>query len=108
MSKILSILGFVSLGMMLVSCDQKRLSEYNPEYGSMSFLVAAENEYIIGIHPLHNPKRLYEIFGPIADYLSHNIEGANFKIEASRNYAAYDKKFTHVNFTLLSPTLFKQ
>lgn len=48
--------------------------------------------YIFSVHPLHNPGRLHEIFSPVFDYLSENIEGATFRLEASRNYAAYNKK----------------
>jgi phosphonate transport system substrate-binding protein len=44
------------------------------------------------VHPLHNPKRLHEIFGPVTDFLTAQIKGASFKVEASRNYAAYDEK----------------
>lgn len=107
MSKFLSILGFVSLGMMLVSCDQKQASEYNPEYAGAPYLASVEKEYIIGVHPLHNPKRLHEIFAPIADYLSQNIEGVRFKIEASRNYAAYDKKLYSRKFHFALPNPFQ-
>lgn len=61
--------------------------------------------YRFGIHPLHNPTRLHDIFSPVMDYLSKNIEGAEFKVEASRNYAAYDKKLfsREFHFSLPNP-----
>ncbi len=59
--------------------------------------------YRFGIHPLHNPTRLHEIFSPVMDYLSKNIEGAEFKMEASRNYAAYDKKLFNREFHFSLP-----
>lgn len=61
--------------------------------------------YRFGIHPLHNPTRLHDIFAPVMDYLSKNIDGADFKVEASRNYAAYDKKLfsREFHFSLPNP-----
>ncbi|MCW8931891.1 MAG: phosphate/phosphite/phosphonate ABC transporter substrate-binding protein [Gammaproteobacteria bacterium] len=62
-------------------------------------------EYIFGIHPLHNPQRLQEVFGPLMNYLSDNIPYAQFKLEASRNYATYDEKlYAHkFHFSLPNP-----
>lgn len=64
-----------------------------------------KNLYRFGIHPLHNPTRLHDIFSPVMDYLNKNIEGAEFKVEASRNYAAYDKKLfsREFHFSLPNP-----
>lgn len=94
------------LGMLMISCDQKSTENYQPEYASTP-LVEEEEEMIIGVHPLHNPKRLHEFFGPIAEYLSQNIQGVNFKIEASRNYAAYDKKLYSRKFHFALPNPFQ-
>ena len=91
---------------LLMSCDQKEVEEYNPAY-SMLPLVAGDKEFIIGVHPLHNPKRLHEIFGPIARHLSENIGGVTFKIEASRNYDVYDKKLYSRKFDLAIPNPFQ-
>lgn len=49
-------------------------------------------EYIVGIHPLHNPKRLFEVYGPIVDYINAQLPGVNLKLEASTNYEDFDKK----------------
>ena len=61
--------------------------------------------YRFGIHPLHNPGRLHEIFGPAMEYLSAHIKGVEFKVEASLNYAAYDEKLAvgHFHFSLPNP-----
>ena len=92
--------------MALISCDQQQVADYNPEYSSAA-LLEAEKEFVIGIHPLHNPKRLHAIFAPIAEYLSQNIAGVRFKIEASRNYAAYDKKLYNRKFHFALPNPFQ-
>lgn len=91
---------------MLISCDQQPAEEYTPEY-STSVLIEGDKVIILGIHPLHNPKRLHEIFGPIADYLSKNIEGVKIKVEASRNYAAFDKKLYSRQFHFALPNPFQ-
>jgi len=88
--------------LILSSCSGDTEKEYTPIYSQQSIL-SEEKTYIIGIHPLHNPKRLHEIFGPIANYLTENISGAHFKIEASRNYAAFDKKLYSRKFHFSLP-----
>lgn len=95
-------LSIVFLTLTLVACGENVEQEYKPQYSSVASL-SNEKEYIIGIHPLHNPKRLHEIFGPIANYLSEKIPSANFKIEASRNYAAFDKKLYSRKFHFALP-----
>lgn len=90
--------------LFLNACSKTEAPDYTPQYSSNSAF-EEKKEFIFGIHPLHNPKRLHEIFGPIANYLSNNIMGANFKIEASRNYAAFDKKLyaRKFHFSLPNP-----
>ena len=105
--KFLPVFGIVFLGVMLASCGKEKVSEYSPKYASVPIEVNAEKVFIIGIHPLHNPKRLQEVFGPIAKYLSQNIQGVNFKIEASRNYAIYDKKLYSRKFHFALPNPFQ-
>lgn len=76
---------------LVAACDQQKQQTYTPDIGSDSS-TSEKTIYIFSIHPLHNPTRLHDIFGPVMEYLSRNIENADFKVEASRNYAAYDKK----------------
>jgi phosphonate transport system substrate-binding protein len=45
------------------------------------------------IHPLHNPVKLREAYGPLISYLNDRIPGANFEVEASRDYQDYERKF---------------
>ena len=104
--KSVSVFVLIFFGMILMSCDQKQTEEYNPVYSVLP-LVSGDKEFIIGVHPLHNPKRLHEIFGPIAQYLGENIEGVTFKIEASRNYATYDKKLYSRKFHFAIPNPFQ-
>ena len=100
--QILNRLNLLFCMLSLVACGEGADIEYEPTYSSQS-VFETEKEYIIGIHPLHNPKRLHEIFGPIANYLSEKIAGASFKIEASRNYAAFDEKLYSRKFHFSLP-----
>ena len=85
----------------LVSCDNQQEVTYTPEFTSSK--IAINIEYIFGIHPLHNPQHLFEVFDPMISYLSSNIEGVSFKLEASRNYAAYDAKLYAKKFHFSLP-----
>lgn len=62
-------------------------------------------EYVFAVHPLHNPVRMFEIYGPLMDYLNRNIRDAAFRLEASRNYQAFEKKLfeRQVDFALPNP-----
>ncbi|MBT4838959.1 MAG: phosphate/phosphite/phosphonate ABC transporter substrate-binding protein [Methylococcales bacterium] len=95
---------FVLIVFFLISCGDENQFSYQPEFSDSS-PIASEPEYIFGVHPLHNPQRLQEVFGPLMDYLSEHIDNARFKLEASRNYAAYDKKlYAHkFHFSLPNP-----
>jgi phosphonate transport system substrate-binding protein len=83
------------------ACDNSKSSHYTPQYGEIP---AVEGDhYVIGVHPLHNPQRLHEIFGPVADLLTQKIDGTDFQIEASRNYAAFDEKLYSGKFAFALP-----
>jgi phosphonate transport system substrate-binding protein len=60
-------------------------------------------QYIVGIHPLHNPQRLMEVYGPLIDYLNLQIPEARFKLEASRNYEEFEKKLYAGRFAFAMP-----
>lgn len=90
-----------ALACLMIACGKSGDNAYEPvtEYKNIS----ASEEYVIGIHPLHNPQRLIEVYGPIIDYISHNIPEARFRLEASRNYAEYEKKLYAGHFAFAMP-----
>ncbi|MCU7885524.1 MAG: phosphate/phosphite/phosphonate ABC transporter substrate-binding protein [Candidatus Thiodiazotropha sp. (ex Lucinoma annulata)] len=99
----ISVLLF-SLGLLLLTaCENKIESEYQPSFSDAPSV--SVTEYLFGIHPLHNPQRLFEVFGPLMDYLTEQVPGVRFKLEASRNYAVYDEKlYAHkFHFSLPNP-----
>ncbi|MEW6513136.1 MAG: phosphate/phosphite/phosphonate ABC transporter substrate-binding protein [Pseudomonadota bacterium] len=49
--------------------------------------------YSFAVHPLHNPKRLFERYQPLIDHLNKSVPEANFALEASRDYQDFERKF---------------
>ena len=96
------ILSFILL--FLSGCSQENSSQYEPQYSNVS-PIEKKNIYIFGVHPLHNPKRLFEVYQPMVDYINARIKGSELRLEASRNYAAYDKKLFsgYFHFSLPNP-----
>lgn len=88
---------------LLAACSDRQASEYAPTFADHTH--DEEAIYLFGVHPLHNPQRLSEVFSPLMDHLSDAIPGARFKLDASRNYAAYEDKLrAHVHhFSLPNP-----
>jgi len=78
-------------------------NDYQPAFSKKPFIT--QQEYIFGVHPLHNPKQLQAIYGPLVDYLNQHIKAVHFRLEASRNYATYDEKIyaNKFHFTLPNP-----
>jgi phosphonate transport system substrate-binding protein len=86
----------------LVACGQNEAGKTNePQYTTKAPEVG--KEYVFAIHPLHNPARLFEIYGPLIDYLNRNISGAKFRLEASRNYEEFEKKLYARKFEFALP-----
>ncbi len=80
----------LALGIVLSACEKSAEQPYQPTFSPAA--PTTETVYLFGIHPLHNPQHLFEVFNPLMDYLNEQIPGVRFKLEASRNYASYDKK----------------
>lgn len=92
------------LALLLAGCgDGDRQAAYQPEFGQQATAAAAHKEYRFAVHPLHNPKRLFEVYGPIIDRLNAAIPEAHFILEASRNYEEFDKKLYGRQFDLALP-----
>jgi phosphonate transport system substrate-binding protein len=90
------------LAFTLVACGQNDTSKTaEPQYTAKAPEVC--KEYVFAIHPLNNPVRLFEIYGPLIDYLNRNIPDAKFRLEASRNYDEFDKKLYARQFDFALP-----
>lgn len=102
MKNILLSLLFVLFYTGCQSTDERR--EYTPKYSAKpSFTM--NHVYIFGVHPLHNPARLFEVYGPMIDYINERLEGGELRLEASRDYPQFDKKLFsgYFDFALPNP-----
>ena len=89
--------------MVLSGCqNEAKKDEYTPVYVTTPSL-PEETVYIFGVHPLHNPKRLFEVYGPMIDYINAHLKGAKLRLEASRDYPAFDKKLAERYFDFALP-----
>lgn len=88
--------------LLLAGCSKQEES-YQPGFSEQA--AVGMREYIVGIHPLHNPERLFEVYGPIVAHIEANIPGAHFRLETSRNYEEFDKKLDsgHFDFAMPNP-----
>jgi len=88
--------------MVLMACGQHDGGgSTGPQYSSQG--QETGREYVFAIHPLNNPVRLLEIYGPVIDYLNRNIVEASFRLEASRNYEEFEKKLYGRQFHFALP-----
>jgi len=89
--------------LLTVGCGERQTETYQPTFSTRG--VDMPKEYIVGIHPLHNPKRMGEVYGPIVDQLNASIPHALFRLEASRNHEEFEKKLysRHFDFAMPNP-----
>jgi phosphonate transport system substrate-binding protein len=79
-------------------------SGYQPEYQSTPADPGANlPRVVVGIHPLHNPVRMFEVYGPLIDLLNERVSTVRFELETSRNYDEYDRKLYAGRFGLALP-----
>ncbi len=93
--------GMLLMSLLVSACDKSEEKTYQPSQGSQHRML--KTEYIVGIHPLHNPQRLMENYGPIVDYMNSAMPDAKFKLEASRNYEEFEKKLYAGHFAFAMP-----
>ena len=87
--------------LLLCACNSADTTTYQPEFSKISDSIA--RDYIFGVHPQRNPKKLREVFGPLVNYLNQHVTDAHLVFEASRNFAAYDLKQASRQFDFALP-----
>ena len=85
----------------LLGCNSEEEEEYRIAYSQSSLL--KKKVYIFGVHPLHNPTKLFEVYQPFVEYINKRLVDVELKLEASRNYGVYDKKLLNSYFDLALP-----
>jgi len=99
-----AFLAALPFAFLLVACgDGERQAPYQPEFGQRPASAKAAKEYRFAVHPLHNPAKLFAVYGPIVERLNAAIPEARFILEASRNYEEFDKKLYGRQFDLALP-----
>lgn len=101
MKNVLKHLIILSILIILAGCRKEGEEEYTISYSEQSPF--EKKTYIFGVHPLHNPQKLFEVYQPMVDFINNQLIDAKIKLEASRNYAAYDKKLFSEYFDLSLP-----
>lgn len=94
------LLGVCGLA-LLAACSKPTEADYMPELSTAA--ASAGRVYRVGIHPLHNPQRLMEIYGPIVEAVNAAIPDVDLQLEASRNYEEFEKKLYGGQFDFAMP-----
>lgn len=102
-----TLLAGVALWPLLAGCGpapSSRDASTAPAYASAP-ATPQRPEYVLAVHPLHNPARLFALYGPLVDHLNQRIAGASFRLEASRNYDDFERKLAQrePDFALPNP-----
>jgi phosphonate transport system substrate-binding protein len=84
---------FLLLTPVLSGCEPQSQQSQGPKYDSSTSGKDSVPTYRLAVHPLHNPRKLTQAYQPLIDYLNKNVQGAQFLLEASRDYASYEVKF---------------
>jgi len=89
--------------LLVAGCGKQQTETYQPTFSTRG--VDTPREYVVGVLPVHTPKRLAEVYGPIVDRLNAAIPQAHFRLEASRNYEEFEKKLygRHFDFAMPNP-----
>jgi phosphonate transport system substrate-binding protein len=82
---------FLLIMLVIISCKHKQENS-GPRYGTLPGNQDL-SVYSFAVHPLHNPQKLMQTYQPLIDYLNSRIKGVRFKLEASRDYASFEKKY---------------
>ncbi len=87
--------------LLLAACGKTQEPEYEPTVG----IARSEPlpQYVVGIHPLHNPQRLMSIYGPILEHVNQRLPKIQLTLEASRNYEEFEKKLYAGAFAFAMP-----
>lgn len=97
-------LAVLLLPFVLLACDSQKEERYTPTYTTPP--PGRQKVLSFGVHPLHNPQRLHETYGPLIEYLNRNLPGITLQLETSRSLEEYDKNLysRRFHFALLNPS----
>jgi len=91
--------------LFLAGCGNNNGST-GPEY-SASPKAGSEQSYYLAVHPLYNPAKLHQAYQPLVDYLNSHVKGFSFTLQASRDYADFEKKYLERKIEFILPNPFQ-
>jgi phosphonate transport system substrate-binding protein len=94
----------ISSVFIFLSCNQissEKNGEYQPTFDNHKSINVQKKTYYVGIHPLHNPERLFEIFNPVISKIIDS--NADYVLVASKDYSQYDNRIKNREFHFLLP-----
>lgn len=96
---------FVGLcSLLLAACTPAEPAAYEPRYAKDHPGGDSGVEYLFAIHPLHNPRRLFEVYQPLVELINETAApDFRVKLETSRDYAAFEAKLASGKFQLAIP-----
>ncbi len=98
-----SLLVFAS-AWLLLACTPPQPAAYEPAYSDKPSVTKSAAEYRFAVHPLHNPKRLFEVYQPLVDLINDSAAPAfHLKLETSRDYATFEAKLASKKFEFAVP-----
>lgn len=90
--KSLSCLLIAACAVLLTACEPAPPQAQPLQYADAP-AAPSRPTYRFAIHPLHNPQKLSEAYQPLIEHLNRRVPDAQFELEASRDYQAYEQKF---------------
>lgn len=107
MQRIISLLSSYLLVLFIILCNCAGDSKQKqfPGYGKEAAVQSKIPEYIFAVHPLHNSRRLFEVYQPLVHFINKNTKEFFMKFEASTDYAHFEKKLMDrkLHFALPNP-----
>lgn len=98
---------FPSLILAILACllcmawNAQADSHRSPRYGQTPS--DSRPVYIVGIHPLHNPAKIFEVYSPLVNYLNKRIPNARFKLEAADSFDDFEQKLATGHYHIAHP-----
>ena len=89
--RFLGVLATAQLGVLLSACGRDEPA-VGPQYEPAPPEGAGGAWYRLAVHPLHNPTKLMQTYGELADYLGTRLEDGGILLEGSNDYAHFEDK----------------
>jgi phosphonate transport system substrate-binding protein len=78
---------------LVTACDRDVAPASGPRYGAQPDGVSTRI-YLLAVHPLHNPVKMFAVYQPLVDGLNLKLNGsARFALEASVDYQDFERKY---------------